>query len=118
MNKIITRKKIFSNAKLNLYLEIIGQKENGYHLLETLMVPISLYDEIDITLFNKGNIEVITVNFDIPSKENIVYGVVEKIKKVYKLDFGIKVLIKKKYSDRCGAWGRKRKCCFRNKFLK
>jgi 4-diphosphocytidyl-2-C-methyl-D-erythritol kinase len=33
-------------AKLNLYLEITGQRGDGYHELETLMVPICLADEL------------------------------------------------------------------------
>ena len=31
-------------AKLNLMLHITGRRDDGYHLLETLMAPISLYD--------------------------------------------------------------------------
>lgn len=43
MNSIIK-----SNAKLNLYLQVTGKKE-GYHLLESIFVPISLSDTIYIS---------------------------------------------------------------------
>ncbi len=33
-------------AKLNLFLEILGKRSDGYHELETLMVPIDLYDTL------------------------------------------------------------------------
>ncbi|MDZ4676381.1 MAG: 4-(cytidine 5'-diphospho)-2-C-methyl-D-erythritol kinase [Oligoflexia bacterium] len=36
-------------AKLNLWLHITGVREDGYHLLDSLFVPIDLYDEIKIT---------------------------------------------------------------------
>ena len=35
-------------AKINLGLDIVGKKENGYHELRTIMQQIDLYDEIKI----------------------------------------------------------------------
>lgn len=43
-NKIVKK----AYAKVNLYLDIKGKRLDGYHLLETLMVPVSIYDEIEI----------------------------------------------------------------------
>jgi 4-diphosphocytidyl-2-C-methyl-D-erythritol kinase len=37
-------------AKINLYLRIIGRRPDGYHLLDSMMVPISLYDDIHMTV--------------------------------------------------------------------
>lgn len=39
-------------AKINLYLHITGLLANGYHTLETLMVPVSLYDDIELKLLS------------------------------------------------------------------
>jgi 4-diphosphocytidyl-2-C-methyl-D-erythritol kinase len=36
-------------AKLNLYLEILGRRADGFHELETLMVPIQLSDSVSFT---------------------------------------------------------------------
>jgi 4-diphosphocytidyl-2-C-methyl-D-erythritol kinase len=36
-------------AKLNLYLEILGRRADGFHELETLMVPIKLSDSLSLT---------------------------------------------------------------------
>jgi 4-diphosphocytidyl-2-C-methyl-D-erythritol kinase len=35
-------------AKVNLYLHILGRRADGYHLLDSLMVPVSLYDELRV----------------------------------------------------------------------
>ena len=39
---------ILAPAKVNLILHVVGRRRDGYHLLETLMVPVSLSDEIQI----------------------------------------------------------------------
>src|SRR5438045_846583 len=33
-------------AKVNLYLEVLGKRADGYHDLETLMVAVGLYDSL------------------------------------------------------------------------
>jgi len=40
--------KIRAPAKINLSLRITGRRADGYHLLDMIMVPVSLYDDIDI----------------------------------------------------------------------
>ena len=40
--------RVLAPAKVNLFLRIIGQRPDGYHLLDSLMAPVSLYDEIEI----------------------------------------------------------------------
>lgn len=44
-------------AKLNLLLEIVARREDGYHELETLMVPINLYDTLYLQSAPGGQVE-------------------------------------------------------------
>ncbi len=37
---------VFAPAKLNLFLNVLGKREDGYHELETLMVSVGLYDTL------------------------------------------------------------------------
>jgi len=37
---------ILAPAKLNLYLEVLGPTADGFHALETLMVPVRIYDQL------------------------------------------------------------------------
>lgn len=38
--------KILAPAKVNLFLEILGERDDGYHEIRTLMQPISLFDTL------------------------------------------------------------------------
>ena len=42
MKKLVVQ----SYAKINLCLDITGVREDGYHLLDMVMVPISLHDTL------------------------------------------------------------------------
>jgi len=41
-------------AKINLFLRVIGRRSDGYHLLETCMHKVSLYDEIELVSCAEG----------------------------------------------------------------
>lgn len=56
-------------AKLNLYLDITGRREDGYHLLETVMQSVSLADYVKIALKESGGISVGCSDPRIPANE-------------------------------------------------
>ena len=44
--------KIKSNAKINLGLNVIKKREDGYHDLEMIMAPIDLFDFMEVEIFD------------------------------------------------------------------
>ncbi len=44
--------KLLAPAKINVTLEILSRRDDGYHALRSVMLPIALYDEIEITPSN------------------------------------------------------------------
>jgi len=63
------RMDILSPAKINLYLEVRGRREDGYHNLNTLMCCIGLCDAIRLT-FEQKNISVRCAHSDVPENES------------------------------------------------
>ncbi|MFH2057287.1 MAG: 4-(cytidine 5'-diphospho)-2-C-methyl-D-erythritol kinase [Pseudomonadota bacterium] len=54
-----------SFAKINLFLSVLGRRDDGYHDLCTLMTQIDLYDDIHID-FNSKEISVSCLHPDVP----------------------------------------------------
>lgn len=69
-----------SNAKINIGLNVTGVLPNGYHLLDMVMVPISLTDRLDGEIFDEeGELEITTNKPSIPTgKENILWKIYNK----------------------------------------
>lgn len=42
--------KIKAYAKINLYLDVVRKRQDGYHDLEMVMIPIDLFDVLEITI--------------------------------------------------------------------
>lgn len=61
-------------AKINLTLDVVGRRDDGYHLLKTVMQSVSLHDSISITSTGNCDITVHTSNSKIADdKSNLAY---------------------------------------------
>jgi 4-diphosphocytidyl-2-C-methyl-D-erythritol kinase len=48
---------VWAPAKVNLYLEVLAKRANGYHEIATLMVAVSLYDTLEFKEETSGEIQ-------------------------------------------------------------
>ena len=60
--------KILSPAKINLFLQVVGKRPDGYHELKTLMCCIGLYDILRMD-FDRQDVTVSCDHADVPSDE-------------------------------------------------
>lgn len=97
-------------AKINLRLEILGKRADGYHELRTVFQTVSLHDELrlrasrnsDIRLRIQGN-EALSGE---PAEKNLVYRAIEALRgKLGSAAAGVEVELKKKIPAGRGLGG-------------
>jgi len=101
MNKI----KINSYSKINLTLNILSRREDGYHEIETIMQSINLTDQVIITKEKEG-IKIKCNHPEVPINANsLAYRTAEKIINRYGIKKGVKIEIEKKIPLASGLAG-------------
>lgn len=105
--------KIRAPAKINLSLRVVGKRADGYHLLDTVMVPVSLYDEIDIqqrTTTRRAAphapVELRCNHPQVPlGRDNIAYRAAELLMQKTKINRPVCIRIRKKIPIGAGLGG-------------
>ena len=93
-------------AKINLYLEIINKRADGYHNIESVMHTVSLFDILEFTKIKDNKIELVCDNADLfDTKKNLVYKAAEKVKEKYKINCGVKIKLTKNIPMGAGLGG-------------
>ncbi len=95
---------IKANAKINLGLDIVGTRTDGYHLLKTVMQSISLYDIL--TLEKSDDISVVCSDTTLPCDEsNLAFKAAKLFFEETKIVGGVKISIEKKIPSQAGLGG-------------
>lgn len=88
----------FPNAKINLGLDILRRREDGYHDIETVMVPVPWRDVLEVVPA-KGETTTLTVtgrHVDCPTEKNLVmkaYRALEREKNLPPVDIYLRKII-------------------------
>jgi 4-diphosphocytidyl-2-C-methyl-D-erythritol kinase len=89
-------------AKLNLGLQIINKRIDGYHNINTVFLKINFFDELEFSLSDSISID---CNVDIPAKENLVYKAAMLLKEFANCDLGANIKLKKNIPSGAGLGG-------------
>jgi len=93
-------------AKLNLFLEVLERRADGYHEIESLMVTVDLYDALTFTDDPSGRI---TLRCDDPSlptgSENLVVKAAERLRKEAGVRRGTAISLSKAIPAQAGLAG-------------
>lgn len=78
---------VFPNAKINLGLDVVERRPDGYHNLETVFYPIPLEDALEVVPFTEAEQAVATTDFTLEVKGIEVAGSPEDnlVVKAYRL---------------------------------
>lgn len=100
-----------AHGKINLGLDIIRKREDGYHEVKMIMQSVGLYDKIELTNFGlsptgKPEIQVETNLKYLPANENnLAYKAAYLLMSEYKVNNRIKISIKKMIPVSAGMAG-------------
>ncbi|WP_251876294.1 4-(cytidine 5'-diphospho)-2-C-methyl-D-erythritol kinase [Grimontia kaedaensis] len=82
-------------AKLNLFLYITGQRDNGYHDLQTLFQFLDYGDTLSITLNDSGEVTLSPEIEGVPVEENLIYRAAMAIKEKTGCTLGAHIHVEK-----------------------
>lgn len=94
-------------AKINLGLNVLEKREDGYHELDMIMLPITLHDSIDLVRRKDGQETYVTCDsFELnESKYNLVHKAVEVLNEEFNIHEGFRVTIYKRIPVSAGLGG-------------
>ncbi len=83
-------------AKINLGLDVIGKREDGYHDVRMIMQSIHLYDRVEIKKTRSPKIRVEVNLYYLPVDENnLVYKAAALMKEKYGIKEGVRITLQK-----------------------
>lgn len=83
-------------AKINLGLDVLRRREDGYHEVRMVMQSVNLYDRIFLRKTEDGEIQVKTNLYYLPANENnLVYKAAKLLKDEFQIEEGIRIDLKK-----------------------
>lgn len=110
---------MFSPAKINFYLNILGKREDGYHELDSIFLKLSFGDDLEFFENDSGEISLETVSLlNSPQKEdfelvsekgdftkNILYKAFQKAKTLKEIEKGVHIRLTKRIPTGGGLGG-------------
>ena len=97
MEKLI----ISAPAKINLHLQVLDKRKDGFHNISSLFSLIDLHD----TLIFKNNDNKVELTESIPIADNIVLKAANLLKEEYSVNKGVKIDLSKSIPDQRGLGG-------------
>ncbi len=95
--------KLKANAKINLTLDVLGKREDGYHLIDSVFQSVSLCDEVVVE--KSDTVSVTCDDSTICDKSNIAYKAAQKFFEYANIDGGAQISIEKNIPLASGMGG-------------
>jgi 4-diphosphocytidyl-2-C-methyl-D-erythritol kinase len=97
---------VWAPAKVNLFLEVLGRRPDGYHDLATLMITVGLFDSLE---FRESRSRQVRLECDLPGlstgPDNLVCRAAELIRARFGVSAGVDVRLSKRIPLQAGLAG-------------
>jgi 4-diphosphocytidyl-2-C-methyl-D-erythritol kinase len=95
-----------ARAKVNLCLDVLRRRRDGYHEIETIFQSIDLYDTLDIAFDDSGTVRITCTDPDIPTDEhNICHKAIVELRGHLGPELGAAIHIDKQIPHSAGLGG-------------
>ena len=93
-------------AKINLGLDVLRRREDGYHEVKMIMQTIGLHDDLEIRKTKTSGIQVKTNLYYLPTNENnLVYKATKLLMDEFQIQDGVSIQLKKRIPVAAGMAG-------------
>ena len=97
---------VIAPAKLNLWLQVLGRRPDGYHEIETLMVAVSLYDTLTFVDDPSGALSLRCSDPSLPKgSDNLVLKAADRLKAATGCPRGARIELTKAIPAQAGLAG-------------
>ena len=96
---------VHAPAKINLTLDIVGVRADGYHLLESVFQSVSVYDTVVVKKKWGKGITLIADDCDCPVEKNTAYKAAEAFFRYTGIKKGVKITLDKHIPQQAGMGG-------------
>ncbi len=92
-------------AKLNLFLHVLGRREDGYHNIQSVIQFIDFCDELRFTRLSRQDIELTPILFGVPNSENLIIKAAKLLQQTTGCQFGARITLNKQLPIGAGLGG-------------
>ncbi|OUN00501.1 MAG: 4-(cytidine 5'-diphospho)-2-C-methyl-D-erythritol kinase [Paenibacillaceae bacterium ZCTH02-B3] len=95
-----------SPAKINLLLDVLGRRDDGYHELETVMTMVDLADRLELAELPEDRVELVSQSPAIPTDErNLAHQAARLMKERFGVSKGVRITLDKRVPVAAGLAG-------------
>ncbi len=104
--KMLQTIRLKAMAKINLGLDVLRRRPDGYHDVRMIMQTVNLYDDIEITKMEEPGIRIFTNLHFLPANENnLAYCAADLLMKEFSLQGGLQIKLDKHIPVAAGMAG-------------
>lgn len=97
--------RVLAPAKLNLTLDVVGRRADGYHLLRSVMQTVDWYDEIVISSLESGEIRLVCDGGIAADEHNTAYKAAMLFRQRTGYAEGVSIIVNKRIPAQAGMAG-------------
>lgn len=94
-----------SYAKINLTLDVLGKRSDGYHELASIMQMVDLYDTLCFTLLDENRVSIVSTQAELDSDDNLAVRAAQAVRDSLSLTQGVHIELEKRIPIAAGLGG-------------